>query len=185
LKQTNQDYEEVLHEAEDLVIDAIAETMDLYGITPSIGRLYGVMYFEDEPITLDEMSDKLGMSKPSMSTAIRSLQQIDMVNKVWQKGVRKDLYQAEKDFFKSFISFFCKKWNREITVNLEAIENAEKKLAPLIEDTNVPVGIHQKAKVNLEQFQEAKLYYEWLKKLVAAFESKELFDVLEQMDVQK
>lgn len=174
MSSSSNPYEESLKEAEDLVVDAIAETMDLYGITPSVGRLYGVLYFKQEPLTLDDMSEELGMSKPSMSTGIRALQQIDYVHKVWQKGVRKDLYLAEKDFFRTFTSFFGKMWNREIAVNLEATKKAAEILTELVEDPNAPVWVHQKAKADLEQLNQSREYYEWLKKVVQLFESKEI-----------
>ncbi|MDI5789788.1 hypothetical protein PO124_19530 [Bacillus licheniformis] len=45
--------------------------MDLYGITRSAGILYGTMYLSDE-MTLDEMREELQMSKPSMSTSVKS-----------------------------------------------------------------------------------------------------------------
>lgn len=45
-----------IEQARDLVIDSIAETMDLYGITRSVGILYGTMYMRDE-MTLDEMRE--------------------------------------------------------------------------------------------------------------------------------
>ncbi|UYZ15616.1 GbsR/MarR family transcriptional regulator [Brevibacillus sp. WF146] len=153
--------------------------MDLYGVTPSIGRLYGVMYFSEEPMTLDEMSKKLGMSKPRMSTGVHQLLEIYMIQKVWKKGERKDLYEAEKDFFSSFISFFCKKWEREITVNLAAIDKSMEKLQVLLNFPDVPVPIQQKARKNLQQLEESIQYYQWLKKLVHAFKSKEIFTLLE------
>ncbi len=59
-----------IEQARDLVIDSIAETMDLYGITRSVGILYGTMYMRDE-MTLDEMREELQMSKPSMSTGVK------------------------------------------------------------------------------------------------------------------
>ena len=39
------------------VIDAIAVTMDLYGVNYTFGELYGVMFFEDRPMTLEEMQE--------------------------------------------------------------------------------------------------------------------------------
>ena len=36
------------------VIETIGNNMDLYGITMSIGHMYGHMYFNSEPVTLDE-----------------------------------------------------------------------------------------------------------------------------------
>lgn len=175
-------YSDSLKEAEALVVDAISETMDLYGVTPSIGRLYGILYFKDEPMTLDDMSQELGMSKPSMSTGIRTLQQIHYVHKVWQKGIRKDLYLAEKDFFKLFISFFGNMWNREINVNTEAIDKASEILTGLIQDPNVPVWIHEKAKIDLEQINQSRQYYEWLRKIVQLFESKEMNKIIEEYE---
>lgn len=179
-KQNN--YLEMLEEAEGIVIDAIADTMDLYGVTPSIGRLYGVLYFSEEAMTLDQMGNSLGMSKPSMSTGIHSLVDIEMVQKVWRKGERKDLYKAEKDFFVSFISFFCKKWDREVSTNLHAIEKATDQLNSLLENPDVPDAIQQKARKDLQQLKDSTQYYMWLKKLVQAFRSKELFNFIEEID---
>ncbi|MED3994534.1 GbsR/MarR family transcriptional regulator [Peribacillus frigoritolerans] len=180
--EEQKDHIEILEEAESLVIDAIAETMDLYGVTHSIGRLYGVLYFSEEPMTLNQMSNSLGMSKPSMSTGIHSLVDIEMVQKVWRKGERKDLYKAEKDFFVSFLSFFCKKWDRELSVNMQAIEKATEKLNSLLDNPDVPDAIQQKARKDLQQLQDSTQYYLWLKKLVHAFRSKELFKMIEEID---
>ncbi|CAK6481311.1 choline uptake/conversion transcriptional regulator CudC [Peribacillus frigoritolerans] len=180
--EEQKDHIEILEEAESLVIDAIAETMDLYGVTHSIGRLYGVLYFSEEPMTLNQMSKSLGMSKPSMSTGIHSLVDIEMVQKVWRKGERKDLYKAEKDFFVSFLSFFCKKWERELSVNMQAIEKATEKLNSLLDNPDVPDAIQQKARKDLQQLQDSTQYYLWLKKLVHAFRSKELFKMIEEID---
>lgn len=174
----NDTYTQILKEAETVIIDAIADTMDLYGVTHSIGRLYGVMYLSDSPMTLDEMSDKLGMSKPRMSTAVHSLIDIYMIQKVWRKGERKDLFEAEKDFFRSFISLFCMKWEREISVNLEAITKANEKLAILTTVEGVPDDIRDKAQKHVKQLEESIQYYYWLKKLVHAFKSKEIFELL-------
>lgn len=160
------------------MIDSISETMDLYGVTPSVGRLYGILYFSDGPLSLDEMSQRTGMSKPSMCTGIHSLLDISMVQKVWKKGVRKDQYEAEKDFFLSFIYFFCKKWDREISLNLKSIESAQEIFHQLLKDPSTPHQIRLKAETNLLQLEESKKYYEWLIKLVEAFRNKEIFEVI-------
>lgn len=169
------EYEKKVEEAENIVIAAIAETMDLYGVTESIGRLYAILYFSDEPMTLDEMSEKMGMSKPSMSNGIHTLLDIEMVEKVWQRGVRKDLYVAEKDFFKTFVTFFSKKWEREANVNLEAIFQAEEKLNELLNDPHLPSKVEEKVKKDLQLIRESKRYYLWLKRLVQKMRNREFF----------
>lgn len=165
-------------EAEREVIHAIAETMDLYGVTPSIGRLYATMYFKHHPMTLDEMKDDLGMSKPSMSTAVRKLQDINIVQKVWQKGSRKDQFVAEKNFFNYFGQFFGSKWKREAKLNLFAIEQAERKLQEVMEDDEAGDECKQRARKDMQQLEEYKKYCYWLEQLVHSFESGEIFEFL-------
>ena len=60
------------------MINSIGETMDLYGINRSVGNLYGIMVFEGS-MTLDEMRQQLQMSKPSMSSGVKKLQEFDIV----------------------------------------------------------------------------------------------------------
>ncbi|WP_209123710.1 choline update/conversion transcriptional regulator CudC [Alkalihalobacillus sp. BA299] len=161
-----------------MVIGSISETMDLYGVTPSVGRLYGAMYFHKDPMTLDEMKEELGMSKPSMSTAVRKLQENEMVQKAWKKGERKDMYIAEKDFFKSFAEFFCKKWEKEVTVNLEATVKAEAILEEILLDPEVSEETRQETIRCYTQLKESKVYYKWLKSLVDSFRTGDIYNYL-------
>ena len=164
--------------AKDKVINAMAETMDLYGVTSSVGRLYGTLYFQRVPMTLDEMKDELGMSKPSMSMAVRSLLEMKVVQKVWQKGNRKDLYVAEKDFFKFFQVFFTDKWRREIEVNLHAINDALLEIEASLEDPNLYGEKRQEVKELKDQIDKSKVYYHWLDDLVRSLESGRLFELI-------
>ncbi|SER18077.1 choline uptake/conversion transcriptional regulator CudC [Piscibacillus halophilus] len=170
--------EELLEQAEGAVIDAIAETMDLYGVTPSIGRLYATMYFKHDPLTLDDMKDDLGMSKPSMSTAVRKLQEINIVKKVWKKGSRKDLFVAEKNFFQYFSHFFGDKWEREAKLNLSAIDYAEEMLQQIINNDDTEEEVKQRAEQDLRQLEEYRIYCHWLERLVHSVESGEIFEFL-------
>lgn len=176
---------ELIEHAKQVVIGAIAETMDLYGVTPSAGRLYGTMYIEGE-MTLDQMKDRLGMTKPSMSTAVKRLRSNGMVQKTWKKGSRRDHFSAETDFFKSFISFYCKKWEREVEMNLAAVEVARKSLEKVIDSDQISNGIRDYAQNLHNQINESTTYYEWLGRLITLIESGKIFEYLpiEQSDNQ-
>ena len=123
---------EQLNIARERVIDSVAQNMDLYGVTESIGRLYGMLLFQKNPMTLDEMKEELGMSKTSMSTSVRTLLELKMVDKVWRKGVRKDLYRAEEDWYQTFIDYFTIKWRLAITENIYAIEKSMNEIKVLM-----------------------------------------------------
>jgi DNA-binding transcriptional regulator GbsR (MarR family) len=176
--------EEKLEQARERVIDAISKNMNLYGVTESIGRLYGAMYFQEGPLTLDEMKEELGMSKTSMSTSVRSLVELKMVGKVWKKGVRKDLYQAEPDWYQTFIDFFTIKWRSGISINISAMERSLSDLHELLKDETIDSHLKNQAKIDVEKLTSAIEYYQWLNRLVDSFESKEIFDFIPKKEKQ-
>jgi DNA-binding transcriptional regulator GbsR (MarR family) len=164
--------------ARERVIDAISKNMNLYGVTESIGRLYGALYFQEGPLTLDEMKEELGMSKTSMSTSVRSLLELKMVGKVWKKGVRKDLYQAEPDWYQTFIDFFTIKWRSGISLNISAMQKSLSEIQSLVDDERVDTHVKKQANIDIEKLTSAIEYYEWLNTLVDSFESKEIFEFI-------
>ncbi|MFS0657070.1 choline uptake/conversion transcriptional regulator CudC [Bacillus sp. 179-C3.3 HS] len=176
-KQEQQHAEERILAAKDLVIDSIAETMDLYGITRSAGILYGTMYLNEE-MTLDEMREELQMSKPSMSTGVKKLQDMNIVKKTFHRGRRKHSFVAEKDFFKFFMNFFPQKWEREVEVNLAAIDEAQNRLQEVISDQQVEEAMREEAKQLLDQLESSKAYYDWLRRLAQSVHSREIFEYI-------
>lgn len=178
MKKSNDDHaKEKLAFAKDQVIGAISETMDLYGVTPSAGTLYATMYFKDQ-MNLDEMREELGMSKPSMSTSVRKLQENGMVKKTYQRGSRKHTYMAEKDFFRSFMSFYCQMWEREVKMNLEAIKEAEVSLAEIVKEESISTEIRDEAEAHYDMIENSKVYYQWLERLADSIQSGEIFAFL-------
>ncbi|KGX90022.1 choline uptake/conversion transcriptional regulator CudC [Pontibacillus marinus] len=166
-----------IDEAKNKVIGSIAETMDLYGVTPAAANLYATMYFKDQ-MTLDEMREELGMSKPSMSTSVRRLQEIKMVKKTFTPGFRKHTYAAEKDFFRSFMGFYCQMWEREAKMNLDAIEEAQEDFIDVIKDSNSTPDIVATAKKHYDQLEESKTYYHWLNDLAESIRSGKIYEFL-------
>lgn len=182
------DERERLNLARERVIETIAKNMSLYGITDSIGRLYGMLYFNQQPMTLDEMKEELGMSKTSMSTSVRSLMELKMVEKVWRKGMRKDLYKAEEDWHQTFVDLFTTKWRPSIAMNISAIEKSLKELAIIEASETADEEIKSAAAADRKKLDDALDYYDWLNRLVDSFESGEIFTLVSkatEQDVEK
>jgi DNA-binding transcriptional regulator GbsR (MarR family) len=171
-------HHEKLEEARRDYIESLAETMEMYGLSPSMGRLFGIMFFHEEPMTLDEMRNLTGMSKTSMSTGVRALSRLKLVQKKWQKGVRKDLYQAEHNQFRSFIDFFVYLWEKEIEINEKALHSTEQKLRKLLNDPDLPPDDAALAERDLQKLAKSKRYYAWLRDLVRAFKNGDIFDLV-------
>jgi DNA-binding transcriptional regulator GbsR (MarR family) len=169
---------EILERSRTMVIDTLAQNMNLYGITPSAGRVYGLLFFSDKPLTLDEMKEELGMSKTSMSVSVRSLLDLNMVEKVWVKGERKDLYTIKEDWYQCFFDYFTIKWRKAITMNNTAIEKSMAKLQELIADPNTSEEIRENALIGFKKLEERLDYYDWQNRLIDSFETKEILNFI-------
>ncbi|WP_317967402.1 GbsR/MarR family transcriptional regulator [Paenibacillus sp. CCS19] len=160
------------------VIEAVGNNMDLYGITPSTGHLYGLMFFQNKPMTLDDMRQAMEMSKTSMSTGVRTLVDLKMVNKVWEKGSRKDLYEVEHDWYQTFADFFSIKWRKASEINLHALRKSRFELLALVEQYPGDNELEQQVQLDLAKIDEAIRYYQWLIRLIETLESQEIFKLV-------
>ncbi|CDQ40724.1 MULTISPECIES: GbsR/MarR family transcriptional regulator [Virgibacillus] len=168
---------EIYDETIEKFIQVIAKNMNLYGITSSVGRLYGVLYFADQPMTLDDMRDALEMSKTSMSTGVRSLSDMKMVESTFKRGIRKDLYQSEEDWYKSFTSLFGNRWRHHTETNIEEADEAIYELEKLYEETT-DEELKLKITRDIDRLRYAQNYYTWLMKFIQVIESGKIFDYI-------
>ncbi|MFD2043065.1 GbsR/MarR family transcriptional regulator [Ornithinibacillus salinisoli] len=168
---------EAIEQSRDMMISAIAQSMVIYGVTPSVGRIYGVLYFSTEPLTLDEIKDQVAMSKASVSNGLRELLETEMVTKVWKKGDRKDHYIAEKDFLRNFITFFIKNIRQERNLIMKATEQVEPTLEGIVSNTT-DQHVKEKANNDLALIQDSYNYFDWTMRLANAMESGDIFEYL-------
>lgn len=164
-------------ETKEQFIQSIAKNMNLYGITPSIGRLYGALYFSEQPMTLDDMREALGMSKTSMSTGVRTLLDMKMVEPVFKRGIRKDLYRTEEDWYKSFSALFSRKWKKATETNIEEMIETKEELEKLYNKTESE-SLKEKIKVDYERLDYAKEYYDWLLRFVEVIETGKIYELV-------
>ncbi|MBU5674338.1 GbsR/MarR family transcriptional regulator [Paenibacillus brevis] len=161
------------------VIEAIGSNMDLYGISHSTGHLYGLLFFADKPMTLDEMGMEMKMSKTSMSTGVRTLLDLRMVNKVWEKGSRKDLYEVEYDWHQTFTDFFAIKWRKAVESNLLVLRKAMNEINKTLKADDKPqepyCSILEEDQRKMEQ---AVQYYLWLDRLIDVMESGDIYNLV-------
>lgn len=118
------DYEQFLNQ----VITEFSKTLEMFGLSATEARLFVTLYIKNKPMTLDEMSEALGKSKTSMSNGIRSLVDLHLVERVWKKGVRKDLYQAEERLFRKFMMTYIQKWLDSVDSHKQALYQIEQEL---------------------------------------------------------
>jgi DNA-binding transcriptional regulator GbsR (MarR family) len=87
-------------ELEQQIIAAYAEAYNNFGLSALMGRIVALLIISPEPQSLDEISERLEMSKGPISQICRRLKDRNLIEKAWVPGDRKDYYQPVNDIFK-------------------------------------------------------------------------------------
>src|SRR6185503_20808259 len=72
----------------------LAESISL---NRSLGQIYGLLYLQNQPLSLDEIAQRLSMSKGNASLNLRTLESWKAVRSVAIQGSRRDHYQANRN----------------------------------------------------------------------------------------
>ncbi|PYE42670.1 GbsR/MarR family transcriptional regulator [Paenibacillus barcinonensis] len=169
------------------VIEAIGRNMDLYGVTLSTGHLYGLLFFADKPMTLDDMGREMEMSKTSMSTGVRTLLDLKMVNKVWSKGSRKDLYEVEYDWHQTFTDYFVIKWRKAVESNLQILRKSVDEINRIVKglDEQHDAELLRILSEDKRKVLQAEAYYRWLDRLIDTMEDEEIYKLVPKEEIRE
>lgn len=74
-------------------IERMGLAIERLGLTRTFGRLFGLLMLADEPMSLDDMVEHLGVSKASVSTNARACEGLGLARRVGVRGDRKDYYE--------------------------------------------------------------------------------------------
>ncbi|MFH1681019.1 MAG: ArsR family transcriptional regulator [Candidatus Eisenbacteria bacterium] len=79
------------------VCHIIGRLMELWGFRKNLGRIWTLLYLEDEPLCAAEIAGQLSISRGSASMALQELLRWGVVRKSWKPGERKDFFEAEQN----------------------------------------------------------------------------------------
>ena len=86
-------------------IDFFVRMMSILGLPRSVGEIYGVLYFAENPLSMDEISSRLKISMGSTSQGLKTLRSLKAIRTSYVQGDRKDHYIAETEFRRLFSNF--------------------------------------------------------------------------------
>ncbi len=120
----------------DSMLDGLGQLADYFGFSSVMGQLFGTLLLSAEPLSLDDMTARLGMSKASVSTNMRSLERMGMVRQVWVRGGsgRRKYYQAETDFWQIFSNILSGRELRDVERALAVMEENRQRISGTIDD---------------------------------------------------
>lgn len=68
------------------------------GFSPLVGKIFALLLFAPEPLSLQEMADRLGVTKAAISVQVRALEKHAMCQRLATRSDRKDYYYIADDF---------------------------------------------------------------------------------------
>ncbi len=84
-----------LSDFESQVVDFFCDGVKLLGLPRSLGEIYGILYISQEPLALDDLVDRLGISKGSASQGLRMLRDLGAVREAGAATGRKSYYEPD------------------------------------------------------------------------------------------
>lgn len=80
-------------------IERMGLSLERLGMARTFGRLFGLLIVADDPLSLDEIADRLDVSKASVSTNARLCEQLGLARRVGRRGDRRDYYELRPGAF--------------------------------------------------------------------------------------
>jgi DNA-binding transcriptional regulator GbsR (MarR family) len=158
--------DDAVETAREEVIEAMARSAEVYGAKRSYGRLYGILFFEDGALSLDELVEHSEYAKSTVSTAMNTLDRYHMVRRRSVSGEgKKAFYEAETDFWYIFQQFLQQEVRREIQIMSRALDDAIRTLE---------ASDSEQAENDLEKLRELRNLYQRSEKLIGVVTSQSL-----------
>ncbi len=167
--------QERLLQARDIMVDAFGRIYAMFGMPEVVGRIYGLLFFSEQPLGLEDIASELEVSKATVSIHIRFLEGIKNVRKVWVKGSRRDYYEAERNTGKIMAEHLQSSFINEREITLEAAGRSREVLNDLRQSSD-PAILNQASLFgqyldNLEEDYEWSLQF--FKQMVEAWDKRQ------------
>ena len=160
---------EIVH---DSMLDGLSQLADYFGFSKVMGQLYGSLLLSAEPLSLDDMMARLGISKASVSTNIRSLEHMGMVRQVWVRGGsgRRKYYQAETDFWQIFSNFLSGRELRDLEHALSVMQENHQRISASIDD--LPPDQQMLARLYLDRIAQMQALFRFAQLIISSVMSQ-------------
>lgn len=121
----------------DSTVAGLGRLARFFGFSEVMGRLYGTLLMDPDPLSLDDLVNRLKISKGSVSMNMRALERWGMAKEVWVRGERKKYYKAEHDLWQVIRNVLASRERREVQLaiqvlseSVEKLQNADNELTP-------------------------------------------------------
>ncbi len=110
----------------DRFVDSWGSMGSLWGVNTSVARVHGLLIASDRPWCLDDLAEKLAISKSNVSMCIKELRAWGVIRRVMIQGERREFWTCEPDVWKMLFSILRERKKREFDPARTAVAGALK-----------------------------------------------------------
>lgn len=100
----------------------------VWGVNTSVARVHALLIASDKPLSLDDMAEKLQISRGNANMCLRELRNWNVIRLTKAPGDRHDYYVSEDDIWKMSFAIMRERKRREYDPALVAVREALAKL---------------------------------------------------------
>jgi DNA-binding transcriptional regulator GbsR (MarR family) len=130
MKTTKQELVRRLEEVEDQFVDLWDTMSSLWGISPTMARIHGLLYITGAALSMDDIMARLAISRGNVSMNLSKLVEWGLVRRVHKRGDRRDYYESLSDVWEMFTLVASQRKRREIDPILSTLRRCREELSP-------------------------------------------------------
>ena len=117
-----------LQSVEDQFVDLWNNMASLWGISPTMARIHGLLYINGAALSMDDIMERLGISRGNVSMNLAKLLEWGLVRRVHKRGDRKEYYESLSDVWEMFTLVANQRKRREIDPIVNTLKRCKEEL---------------------------------------------------------
>ena len=130
MKVTKAELPQRLEEVEDRFVDLWDTMSSLWGISPTMARIHGLLYITGAARSMDDIMACLAISRGNVSMNVSKLVECGLVHRVHKRGDRRDYYESLSDVWEMFTLVAAQRKRREIDPIISTLRRCREQLSP-------------------------------------------------------
>lgn len=118
-----------LEQIEDRFVDLWDTMSSLWGISPTMARIHGLLYITGAALSMDDIMARLAISRGNVSMNLSKLVEWGLVRRVHKRGDRRDHYASLSDVWEMFTLVANQRKRREIDPILNTLRDCREELS--------------------------------------------------------
>jgi DNA-binding transcriptional regulator GbsR (MarR family) len=119
-----------LEAVEDQFVELWNNMGSLWGISPTMARIHGLLYITGAAASMDDIMARLAISRGNVSMNLSKLVEWGLVRRVHKKGDRREYYESLGDVWEMFTLVASQRKRREIDPIINTLRRCKEELSP-------------------------------------------------------